>query len=132
MKSQNLMLGSTEAMTLTLKFEELAEFVVGILIFNHLNFAWWYFPLLLLTPDIGMVGYLANPKIGAWSYNLFHHKAVAIMVFLLGFYEGNQWVMLIGTILFSHASLDRIMGYGLKYEDNFKHTHLGIVGNAKN
>ena len=49
-----------------LKLEELAEFILGIFIFSRLDFAWWYFPLLLLAPDIGMLGYLVNPKIGAW------------------------------------------------------------------
>jgi hypothetical protein len=132
MKSEILMLGSTGKMQLLLKLEELAEFLLGVIIFNHLNFAWWYFPLLLLTPDIGMLGYLLNPKIGAWTYNIFHHKAVAIMILLFGFFENNQGVMLAGTILFSHAAFDRIMGYGLKYDDNFKHTHLGIVGKSEN
>ncbi|MCB0470359.1 MAG: DUF4260 family protein, partial [Flavobacteriaceae bacterium] len=37
----------------------------------------------------------------------------------------NQMVMLIGVILFSHASMDRIFGYGLKYYKGFKYTHLG-------
>ncbi|TAG51385.1 MAG: DUF4260 family protein, partial [Runella slithyformis] len=31
----------------------------------------------------------------------------------------------IGIILFAHSAMDRIAGYGLKYEDAFKHTHLG-------
>ena len=29
-----------------LKLEELAEFILGILIFSRLEFAWWYFPAL--------------------------------------------------------------------------------------
>ena len=111
-----------------LKLEELAEFVLGILIFSRLEYIWWYFPLLLLTPDIGMLGYLVNTKIGAWSYNLFHHKAIAIIILVLGFFGNNQIVMLIGTILFAHAAFDRMMGYGLKYEDDFTNTHLGKVG----
>lgn len=24
--------------------------------------------------------------------------------------------------------MDRIFGYGLKYSDDFKHTHLGMIG----
>lgn len=115
-----------------LKLEELAEFILGIFIFSRLDFAWWYFPLVLLTPDIGMLGYLVNPKIGAWSYNLFHHKALAIMILVFGFIQHNQLIMLIGTILFSHAAFDRTMGYGLKYEDNFSNTHLGKIGKSSN
>ncbi len=114
-----------------LKLEELAEFVLGILIFSRLEFAWWYFPALLLLPDLGMLGYLINPKIGAWLYNFVHHKALGISVLAFGFYQQNQSILLLGTILFSHAAFDRIMGYGLKYEDSFEHTHLGKIGKAR-
>ncbi|HAJ82706.1 MAG TPA: DUF4260 domain-containing protein, partial [Zunongwangia profunda] len=31
-------------------------------------------------------------------------------------------------ILFGHSAMDRIFGYGLKYEDNFKNTHMGWFG----
>lgn len=34
----------------------------------------------------------------------------------------------IGIILFSHSSLDRALGYGIKYEIGFKYTHLGELG----
>lgn len=115
-------------MQTTLKIEELAQFIVGIFIFSQLDYSWWWFPALLLTPDIGMIGYLINSKIGALIYNIFHHKAVAISVGLLGFYFDNSLLILIDVILFSHASFDRIFGYGLKYPDSFKNTHLGIIG----
>ncbi len=112
-----------------LKLEELAQFVLGIFLFSQLDYAWWWFPALLLTPDIGMLGYLVNPKVGAISYNIFHHKAIAIAIGLAGFYFDNPLLILIGVILFSHASFDRIFGYGLKFQDDFKNTHLGKIGN---
>lgn len=31
---------------------------------------------------------------------------------------------------FPHAAMDRIFGYGLKYEKGFKYTHLGEIGNT--
>ena len=37
---------------------------------------WWAYLLLAFGPDIGMVGYSINPKVGAITYNLFHHKGV--------------------------------------------------------
>ncbi|MFD1616385.1 DUF4260 domain-containing protein [Gelatiniphilus marinus] len=112
----------------SLKVEELFMFVLGIYMFNCLDFSWWWFLILILTPDIGMLGYLINSKVGAISYNLFHHKGIAILIFFIGIYFNNQILQLIGAILFSHASLDRIFGYVLKYLDNFKHTHLGNIG----
>lgn len=75
-----------------------------------------------------MIGYLVNAKIGAWLYNFFHHKFVAIAVLILGFWLSNYAIMLTGVILFGHSAMDRIFGYGLKFNDNFKHTHLGWIG----
>jgi hypothetical protein len=110
-----------------LKLEELAMLALSIVLFNQLHFAWWWFLVLFFAPDISMIGYLVNTKIGAYSYNFFHHKAVAIAVGLLGFYMHNEIYMLAGIILFGHSSFDRILGYGLKYTDSFKNTHLGSL-----
>lgn len=112
-------------MKLTLKLEELAMFGLGIFAFNQLDFAWWWFLVLILMPDIGMIGYLINSKIGAVIYNIFHHKGLAILIYFLGIYLANDVVQLIGIILFSHAALDRFFGYGLKYISSFNDTHLG-------
>ncbi|WP_336067559.1 DUF4260 domain-containing protein [Mesoflavibacter sp. CH_XMU1404-2] len=110
-----------------LKLEELFQFILGIYLFSTLSYAWWWFLALILLPDIGMLGYLINTKIGAITYNIFHHKGLAILIFLGGIYFEIEVVQLIGIILFSHASLDRIFGYGLKYADHFKNTHLGSL-----
>lgn len=111
-----------------IKLEEVAMFGFSIVLFSMTSFAWWWYPILILTPDIGMIGYLAGSKVGAFTYNLFHHKAVAILILCLGWFFGSFWLELIGIILFGHSSLDRILGYGLKYLDSFKHTHLGRIG----
>ena len=112
-------------MTNLIKLEEIAEFLLGIFLFSQLSFAWWWFPLLLLTPDIGMLGYLLNTKVGALTYNLFHHKAVGIALIILGMMFLGEFFTLAGVILFSHSAMDRVFGYGLKYADSFKNTHLG-------
>lgn len=111
-----------------LKIEEIAQFGLGIFLFSQLSFAWWVFPALLLLPDIGMLGYLINVKVGAICYNMFHHKGIALIFFLLGVLFLGENFTLIGIILFSHSALDRIFGYGLKYGDSFNHTHLGTLG----
>ncbi len=111
-----------------LKIEELAMFGLGVYLFSLLPYAWWWFLVLLLTPDIGMLGYLFGNKVGAIGYNLFHHKAIAIAIYLWGTYLTMPMVQLIGVILFSHSAFDRLLGYGLKYHKGFKFTHLGEIG----
>ncbi|MCP9198783.1 DUF4260 domain-containing protein [Gramella sp. GC03-9] len=115
-------------MTTSLKIEELAMLVLGIWGFSLLNYSWWWFAGLFFLPDIGMLGYLVNNKIGAISYNIFHHKAIAIGIGLIGIFSQSPELQLAGIILFSHSSFDRMLGYGLKYEKGFKFTHLGEIG----
>jgi len=116
-------------MKTTLKLEELALFLLGIFLFAQLPSVWWWFLVLILAPDIGMAGYLFGNKTGAFTYNLFHHRGIAVLVYLLGIYFQSNVTQLIGVMLFSHAAMDRIFGYGLKYEKGFKFTHLGEIGN---
>ncbi|QHV99506.1 DUF4260 domain-containing protein [Spirosoma endbachense] len=107
-----------------LKSEELIQFLGSIYLFSRLDFSWWWFPALLLLPDLSMIGYAVNPAVGAVLYNIFHHKGLGVAIGLLGLMMGNQNLMLAGIILFAHSSMDRTMGYGLKYPDSFKHTSL--------
>ena len=107
-----------------LKSEELIQFLGAIYLFSRLNFAWWWFPALLLVPDLSMIGYAINPAVGAVLYNFAHHKGLGIVIGLIGLMMGNQTLMLVGIILFAHSTFDRTMGYGLKYFDSFKHTSL--------
>jgi hypothetical protein len=115
-------------MKTSLKIEELLMLCLGIFLFSQLNFEWWWFLVLILTPDFSMLGYVINTRIGTFCYNFFHHKAVAICIYFIGIYMQNEIVQLIGIILFSHASMDRVFGYGLKYSDSFNKTHLGTIG----
>ena len=111
-----------------LRLEEAAMFFACIYVFSQMTFAWWLFPVFILAPDLSMIGYLANPAIGAVLYNFFHHKGLPLLVLTGGWYLGNDYLIFAGLILFAHSSMDRILGYGLKYPDSFSHTHLGRIG----
>lgn len=117
-------------MNALIKLEEAALFTLGIFLFSLLNFEWWWFAVLLLAPDFSMLGYLAGNKAGAWAYNLFHHRGIAIAVYLGGIYLTEPLMQLSGVMLFAHSSMDRMFGYGLKYERGFKFTHLGEIGKS--
>lgn len=124
----SLFLKKTNKMKQLLKLEELGQFLLSIFLFTQLDYAWWIFPACLLLPDLSMLGYLVNPKIGAHLYNFFHHKLVAIGVLMVGFIGELPLLSLIGVILFAHSAMDRMFGYGLKFNDHFQHTHLGWIG----
>jgi len=128
LRQVNLFFTRTYNMNRILKIEEFAQFVLGIALFSQLSYVWWWFPALLLVPDIGMLGYLVNPRLGAITYNVFHHKGIAIGILLAGMFLFGDLCTLIGVILFSHSAMDRMFGYGLKYPDSFQNTHLGTIG----
>jgi len=110
-----------------LKLEELAELLVATLAFAHLPYAWWWLPALFLVPDLSMLGYLAGPRAGAFSYNLLHHKALALLVGVSGWLLMEPLLLMAGSVLLFHAAFDRLLGYGLKYHTGFQHTHLGRI-----
>lgn len=125
-----------------LRLEELAQFLF-VVIWLHFfigGVPWWVYLLLVLGPDIGMLGYLVNSRVGAFTYNILHHKGIAMLVGMCAFITGaipedepsarvTSYVLLVtALVLYGHASMDRIFGYGLKFGDNFHHTHLGWIG----
>src|SRR5690242_14369774 len=118
-------------MKTTLKLEEAMMFVSSLLFFESHDFSWTWFAILFLAPDLGMIGYLVNSKTGAITYNIAHHKGLAIVIYLSGIYFSVPQLQFAGILLFAHSSFDRIIGYGLKYPDSFHSTHLGIIGKKK-
>jgi uncharacterized protein DUF4260 len=111
-----------------LKIEELFLLGLSLLLFSELAYSWWWYALLFFAPDLGMIGYLANPLLGSWTYNLVHHKGLAVALYVLGYLLAIPWLMFTGTLLLGHSSFDRVLGYGLKYPDAFQNTHLGRIG----
>ncbi len=116
-------------MKLLIKLEEVGLLALSIFLMYRLGvgLSWWLYLLLFFSPDIGMAGYIINTKVGAFTYNLIHHKGIAALILLLGIYLENDYIILAALLLFAHAAFDRICGYGLKYEDGFKHTSLGFM-----
>lgn len=115
-----------------LRLEEFLMFALGLVLFSWLDYAWWVFAVFIFAPEVSMLGYLMDEKTGAGIYNLFHHKGFALALYFLGLLLGWKIIALTGVILFSHTSMDRIFGYGLKFTDSFQHTHLGWIGKQKN
>ena len=116
---------------LVLRLEGATLFAASIALFAAQNQAWWLYPALLLVPDIFMLGYLRNTKLGSIIYNLGHSYPLAAIVTVLGFALSSQVTIAIGAIWFGHIGWDRMFGYGLKYATSFKHTHLGDLEKQK-
>lgn len=110
------------------KLEEFFLLLLSLFLFSQSDLSWGWFALLFLTPDLSMIGYLINPRFGAWIYNLIHHRGMGASLYIFGVLLSNSTLIFIGILLFAHSSFDRVFGYGLKHEDSFQNTHLGKIG----
>jgi hypothetical protein len=114
-----------------IRLEDATEFLVYSALFLTLDCSWWWYPALILAPDVGMLGYVISPRVGAFTYNILHHKTVAWCLAAGGIIAGITMMpsalplKMAGFIMLAHGSMDRMMGYGLKHSDSFHHTHLG-------
>jgi len=82
------------------------------------------FLLCLLLPDLSMIGYFVNVRVGAWSYNLFHTYILSALPLIYGIAAHSEWSLAAGLIWTAHIGMDRLLGYGLKYPTHFKDTHV--------
>lgn len=119
-------------MKYVLKLEALGLLILFSAIYFHLYPGTWGFYLaLFFVPDVSFVLFVITKKLGAIAYNVFHHQGVLAILFVLGFILQNDIIIKISLIFLAHSTFDRVAGYGLKYLDNFDHTHLGWVGKSK-
>jgi len=99
-------------------------FALTFIIYSHFDFSLLLFFGLLLVPDITMLGYLANPKVGARIYNIGHSFILPTIILLSYFLIQADILLIIAFIWYAHIFMDRAIGYGLKYPHSFKETHL--------
>ena len=112
---------------LLLRLEGLAALVGSVLVFTKLSGHWGVFALLFFAPDLFMLGYLTNPRIGCILYNAVHsYVAVALLAMTCLLFGHLAWLPSL-CILTAHIGFDRALGYGLKYATRFEDTHLQHV-----
>lgn len=113
---------------LAIRLEWATVAVVGIVLYALSGTSWWLFALLILAPDLSMLGYLAGPRVGAIAYNALHILVVPLLLALAGYVLVNSMATAIGLIWIIHIAVDRALGYGLKLSTGFQDTHLGRIG----
>jgi hypothetical protein len=124
--------GMTEGAVRTwLRLEGLAAFGAGLALFGASGGNWLFLVPLILLPDISAAGYLAGPRVGAFTYNLFHNWVPGIVTLGFAAWLASPAVLLAAAILIAHVGMDRAVGYGLKLPGSFQDTHLGRMGRAK-
>src|SRR4051794_38781490 len=105
---------------------EFAALAIGaIALFIWSGQSWLLFALLILAPDLSMIFYLGGPRIGAIAYNLVHTLLLPAALMLWAWLSDDRLLWGLAAISLAHISIDRVLGYGLKYSSDFKDTHMG-------
>lgn len=116
-----------------LQLEGLAVAVVAIgAYFTQTGMSWQVFAWLFLVPDLSFLGYLAGSSVGARAYNLMHSYVGPLVLLAISIKLDLAFATGIALIWIGHIGVDRLFGYGLKYSSAFGHTHLGLIGKARN
>ena len=118
-----------------LRLEGLALMALSLLAYHRYS-AWGLreFALLFLLPDIALLAYALGARaarLGAYAYNVTHTYFGPMLMLVYGMLTDTRWALSLGLIWLAHIGFDRALGYGLKYTQGFRYTHLGRVGGVQ-
>ena len=108
-----------------LRLEGLAAAALSAVFYARTGASWWLFAALWLTPDLSMMGYLGGPKMGARIYNAIHSYVTPAALAVTALLLKSPALLPYALIWMNHIGVDRLLGYGLKYPQGFRFTHLG-------
>ena len=108
-----------------LRSEGLAVLVACLSGYWHYGAPLLLVPLVLFLPDLFMVGYFASTRVGAAIYNAGHSYLAPGALWLAAVVVESPGAKAAALVWAAHIGMDRALGYGLKYTDSFRNTHLG-------
>lgn len=89
--------------------------------------SWLLFALAFFLPDLSMIGYLGGNRVGAATYNAVHSSVLPAALAVTGLVMSGSLLTAVALIWLAHIGFDHMMGYGLKYAEGFKETHLARI-----
>jgi uncharacterized protein DUF4260 len=116
--------------TVFLRLEGAALLGLAVFLYGRGDEGWLFFALLLLAPDVSILGYAAGPRVGAVAYNVVHTTVGPAALAVIGVLAESPLVLSVALIWAAHIGGDRLLGYGLKRTSGFRDTHLGTIGRA--
>jgi hypothetical protein len=114
--------------TVVLRLEGAALLAAAVFLYARYGDGWILFAVLLLAPDLSLLGYAAGPAVGAVAYDVGHTTVLPLAVAVIGIVSASEVVLSIALVWLAHIGMDRSLGYGLKRTSGFRDTHLGRIG----
>lgn len=110
--------------SLLLRAEGGIIFGASLLLYGEIRASWILFVVLVLAPDLSMLGYLLGVRFGSAIYNLIHALVAPLLLIALSIFYKQFWLLPYGLIWTAHIGVDRLLGFGLKYPTGFHDTHF--------
>ena len=86
---------------------------------------WVLFGYLFLIPDFSLVLFLRGPSgVASTVYNMAHSYVLPALLGGIALYATSFLFGALALIWVCHVSMDRMLGYGLKYPTSFRFTHI--------
>ncbi|MCA0458760.1 MAG: DUF4260 domain-containing protein [Chloroflexi bacterium] len=110
-----------------LRLEGLTMFAAAVVLYAHQGGSLLLFLALILVPDVSMLGYMVNVRVGSLMYNAAHLYTIPAVLAGVALAMNIPTLLLVALIWFAHIGIDRLAGFGLKYPTEFKDTHMQRV-----
>ena len=112
---------------LLLRAEGLVLFAAAIALYVREDFSLLLLVVLFLAPDLAFVGLAAGQRAGAIAYDAVHTYVGPILLTSSSLIAEWGTGVELGLIWLAHIGIDRALGYGLRYPNAFRDTHLQRV-----
>ena len=117
---------------LLLRAEAFFLFTLCCFVFHELYpHHWVMFAALFLLPDLSLFGYAVGPGIFPRAvYNAAHTYVLPALLGVVSYVAAKPLLGAICIVWLSHISLDRVLGFGLKYTGAPNYTHMQATSEA--
>lgn len=110
-----------------LRLEGLIVFAASLALYVDADYRIVALIALFLAPDLSLFGYLVSPRFGATTYNAVHIYMGPVALGAVGVLTSSDVPAQIALVWLAHLGGDRALGYGLKYPQDLKGSHLQRV-----
>jgi Domain of unknown function (DUF4260) len=116
--------------TVLLQLQGWILLVLSCALYQHLvPHHWLLFAALFLLPDLSLLGYATGPtRLAALLYNAAHSYTLPLILGFASYAAAWHLGIPIALIWCAHIAFDRGLGYGLKFAEGFKPTHIQRAG----
>ncbi|MCA3080320.1 MAG: DUF4260 domain-containing protein [Rhodocyclaceae bacterium] len=123
--------GAEASVRWLLRVEAAVVSLAAIGLYYHGEGSLGLFLALILVPDLAILGYLRDARLGAFLYNLTHNYALPLLICCVALTVKSDLAFQISLIWIAHIGIDRMLGFGLKYATGFADTHLGQLNRRR-